>query len=178
MLTVDHPVRAIIVVLGVIAFFKIIFWLGDFLTNLGNSKKSSAPAKKEEKKEEKPPVKTEKPIEKETTSKSISSANSNVKSDTNNNYLYDRFVINPTKDDKNNCYQKINDAFLENNVAEAIKNNKVKIKVEPADLNAEKNKRIQEILNNAESRQKLIEEFSAMPKEMKLLMIENLLKKM
>lgn len=176
MFIVEHPVFSMIVALAVLAFFKILFWIGDFLSNLGNSKKSS-PAKKEDKKEEKKedkaPAKTDNVTEKE-----IPKVNNATKADTSSNYLYDRFVVTPTNDDKNNCYQKINDAFIEVKQADAIKNNKVKIKVEPANLEIEKNKRIQEILSNAESRQKLLDEFSAMPKEMKIMMIENLIKKM
>ena len=60
----------------------------------------------------------------------------------------------------------------------SIKDKKVEIHVEPVDLQKEKSSRVYEILQKYEDKQKLLEEFSNMPKEMKILLIENIINKM
>lgn len=183
MFIIEKPLQALIIALGVLLFFKILFFIANFLENLGGGKsKSKSAEKKEVKKEE---IKTQK-IE-DSTAKNIASAKevSNEKKDTKSsskgtldNYLYDRFVVEPTKEDKIFCENKINDAFLTQNDVDAIKQKKVKIRVTPVDVELEKSKRIEEILSTAETRQKLLDEFSSMSKEMKLMMLENIIKRM
>ena len=98
------------------------------------------------------------------------------------NYLYDRFVDNPTADDRIECDNRRRDIFLSDEENESIKNKKVEIKVKPVETLSEKEilyKKIEEMTNeNAVNREKLLEEFESLPKNTKLMLIENIIQKM
>ena len=175
MFLVEHPLIALIISLAILVFFKILFGLSNFLEKLDFSKKKSKDNKKEEKIDSAKTKSEEKPQEKV---ESKTTASGNQKSIDSSNYLYDRFVVTPTNDDPKTCVDKISDAFLTPKDEKSIKDKKVEIHVEPVDLQKEKSSRVYEILQKYEDKQKLIEEFSNMPKEMKILLIENIINKM
>lgn len=173
---VEHPLIALIITLGVLIFFKLLFAISNFLENLGNSKKSNAPkeSKTDTKKEEKATSKITEENPKEEKIKPICS----VKTSSADNYLYDRFVVSPTKDDSRRNEDKICNAFLEDNEAKNIRDKKLDIRVEPLDIEKEKSKKVKEILLKYEDKEKLLDDFSNMPREMKLLILENIMKNM
>lgn len=176
MFIIEHPVTALIIALGVLLAFKIIFAISNALEKFLSSKKKTAPAKADKKptEEKKEPIKNSEEKSKETQEKGVSSTPKATTS--NDNYLYDRFVVSPTRDDETKSCDKICNAFLEDKEADNIKNKKLEIKVEP--IEEEKSKRIYEILSRYEDKDKLLDDFSNMPREMKLLILENILKKM
>ncbi len=98
----------------------------------------------------------------------------------NTNYLYDRFVDNPTNDDK--IVDKKNSTFLSVEENEEIKNKKVEIKVKPVENLSQKEalyKKIEQMTStNADEREKMLEEFEALPRTTKLMLIENIIQKM
>ena len=103
--------------------------------------------------------------------------------DDKNNYLYDRFVVNPTNDD---CIdlKSISDTFISDKELEKIRNEKIQIKVSPVErvtgcchVSKETKDKIENIDENRTARSKLLQEFDSLSKEMKLLLIENILKK-
>lgn len=176
MFIVEHPVTALIIALGVLLAFKIIFAISNALEKYISSKKKSEPVKADKKptEDKKEAVKSSEEKPKETQEKSVSSTQKTTSS--NENYLYDRFVVSPTRDDETKSCDKICSAFLEDKEAVDIKNKKLEIKVEP--IEEEKSKRVYEILSRYEDKDKLLDDFSSMPREMKLLILENILKKM
>lgn len=100
----------------------------------------------------------------------------------NNNYLYDRFVDHPSNIDsvKDN---KISEAFMSDSEYETARSN-VNIKVNNVENINSSSKaglysRIQQMTSsNLESREKLLKEFEGLSKEMKLLIIDNIIQKM
>lgn len=98
----------------------------------------------------------------------------------NTNYLYDRFVDNPTNDDS--IEDKKNNAFLSVEESDEIKNKKVEIKVKPVENLSQKEalyKKIEQMTStNAEEKEKMLEEFEALPRTTKLMLIENIIQKM
>lgn len=98
----------------------------------------------------------------------------------NTNYLYDRFVENPTKDDI--IEDKKNGAFLSAEESEEIKNKKVEIKVKPVENLSQKEalyKKIEQMTSsNIEAKEKMLEEFESLPRTTKLMLIENIIQKM
>lgn len=98
-----------------------------------------------------------------------------------NNYLYDRFVDRPTRDDyvQDN---KISDVFISENELNAAKNKDIKIHVNDGSLESDKSKlysRINQMTSsNLETRERLLKEFEGLSKEMKLLLIDNIIQKM
>lgn len=175
MFLVEHPLTALIISLAILLFFKILFGLSNFLEKLDFSKKKPKNSKKEEKIE---PAKTKSEEKAQEKVESKTTVSGNQKSIDSSNYLYDRFVVTPTNDDPKTCVDKISDAFLTPKDEKIIKDKKVEIHVEPVDLQKEKTSRVYEILQKYEDKQKLIEEFSNMSKEMKILLIENIINKM
>lgn len=180
-----------------IFLFAIIFLckVGNFLSSLPVKevkKKSSKSEKiKEVKKENKETVKV-------VDSATNNSANSSVNTSANvsntpiiiqqvpndnyqNNYLYDRFVERPTKEDyvKEN---KISQAFMSEKEFDSVRNNDIKIRVKDNEFQSEKNKlynRISQMTSsNLETRERLLKEFEGLSKEMKLLLIDNIIQKM
>ncbi len=98
-----------------------------------------------------------------------------------NNYLYDRFVDRPTSEDYIQD-KKISDAFISENEVNAVKNNNIKIQVNDSSLGTDKSKlysRINQMTSsNLETRERLLKEFEGLSKEMKLLLIDNIIQKM
>lgn len=172
---IEHPVIALIISLAVLAFFKILFAIGNYLENLGTSSKKSD-TKKDEKTVKKQ-VEDEKPKEENVKEEKIKPIE-NTKNIGSDNYLYDRFVLTPTSDDINRNEDKICHAFLEDKEAKNIRDKKLDIHVEPLDIEKEKSKRVKEILLKYEDKEKLLDDFSNMPREMKLLILENIIKNM
>lgn len=98
-----------------------------------------------------------------------------------NNYLYDRFVDRPTSEDYIQP-TKISQAFMTDNELNAVKNSDVKIRVNDNSMESDKSKlynRINQMTaSNLETREKLLKEFEGLSKEMKLLLIDNIIQKM
>ena len=97
------------------------------------------------------------------------------------NYLYDRFVDRPTSDDYIQ-ERKISEAFMSENELNAVKNRDVKIQVNDSSLDSDKSRlysRINQMTSsNLETRERLLKEFEGLSKEMKLLLIDNIIQKM
>lgn len=174
MIILENPLLALIIALLVLIFFLVLFKI---LNHLEKVKENSKP------KEKKSDSKVES-IEKSGSEKSSDNKSSEILTNSNNtssdntksagdtNYLYDRFVISPTSDDKQVVDSNICSAFLDYKKADEIKNKKLEIHVDPVvDLDKDN------LQKNIE-KQKLLNEISSMSKEMKLLMLEDILKKM
>jgi len=105
---------------------------------------------------------------------------SNNDNNTQSNYLYDRFVDRPSNEDNIETKQ-ISESFMSENEYNTIINSQVNIKVNDNSY-SEKSKlynRINQMTsNNAETREKLLQEFEGLSKEMKLLLIDNIIRKM
>jgi len=177
MFVIEKPIHLILILFLILIGLLLLFKIGDFLENLGfnskpkkeDSKKatSSATDNKVAKVEEKP--------EKDKKSSEVSESQTPT-----TNYLYDRFVTNPTVDDQ--VHQKANiPNYITQENADEIKNARVKIDVTPIKepLTLESYTMHKVIENNAKSleqKEKLLAEFDSMPKSMKLLLIENIMK--
>lgn len=107
--------------------------------------------------------------------------NSPAANSCNNNYLYDRFVDNPTSDDFV-MEKKISDAFMSDKDLNAVQNYSANIKVnnvEHLDKKASLHQRISQMTSrNYDTRERLLQEFEGLSKEMKLLIIDNIIQKM
>lgn len=170
MAIVEHPLRYLIIALFVLMGTFIFFKISDFLRN-----------KKEKKKKETKPVekKEEKVVDNKKTDEVVAKSDESEKSQSINttsngyNYLHDRFVVNPTNDDYVNKSEH-NDIFLTNDEYDKIRNEKIKIRVkEDCSLGNKVNAIIKG--DNSE-KERLLGEFNNLSKEMKLLIIENILK--
>ena len=100
------------------------------------------------------------------------------------NYLYDRFVDRPSSIDRVED-KIISSSFLSNEELDKIKNRNVDIRVKDNIIqgNSESktilyNKINQMTTHNSETREKLLKEFEGLSREMKLLIIENIIQKM
>lgn len=97
------------------------------------------------------------------------------------NYLYDRFTLNPTSIDYVEN-KKISEDFLsEEEVADINKNIEIKVQEVDASLSTKErlHKRISEMTShNKETREKLLDEFEGLSREMKLLIMDNIISKM
>ncbi len=98
------------------------------------------------------------------------------------NYLYDRFVDRPTNDD---CVpdRRISEVFISENESEKLKNSNSQINtISDSQSSDDKSKlysRINQMTsNNMEKRERLLKEFEGLSKEMKLLLIDNIIQKM
>ena len=159
MLIIENPIFLLIIALAILSFFLILFKLLNYFdsrkqkTQKTENKKEENVAQVEDKKEE--------------------------YIEPNTNYLYDRFVTEPTDDDAMSIDENICDAFLKDDDYLEIRNHKVDIKVEKSDDKSELYKRIEQITNNNRiEKEKLLDEFNGLSREMKLLLIENILQKM
>ena len=98
-----------------------------------------------------------------------------------NNYLYDRFVDRPTCEDHIQ-EKKISDAFMSDSELNAVRNRDIKINVNNSSYDSDKSKlysRINQMTSsNLETRERLLKEFEGLSKEMKLLLIDNIIQKM
>jgi len=226
---IDTPIELLIFVLILIAFFLVLFRIGNWLENWtpGDKKKKKATSDKVVKREiirteidKKEKVKKE--IKKEIKdtqiildadkldkSSSIQLSKqeesfkqkencingdnliedgvfiSNQKETNSSNYLYDRFVSNPTDED-NVPIKKNANAFISDEEFNNIREHNVKIRVneveeiEPKFTNKSVlyDKIAQMASENIETKEKLLNEFENLPREMKLLLIENIMQKM
>jgi hypothetical protein len=105
-------------------------------------------------------------------------------SDGCNNYLYDRFVTKPTMDDYMG-EKKISESFLSEKEVDNIRNSNVSIRVKDVEKvssisdKASLHNRIREMTaSNLENRERLLKEFEGLSKEMKLLIIDNIIQRM
>ena len=160
MFILDNPLMYFIFSLTLLALLMIFFKILNYL----DTKKKSKVKKSEEKKEEKN-------IESNETSED------KIVVYSGENYLYDRFVLTPTDDDKVNVKQSADNVFLSEEEYQEIKNKKVNIKVKDID-NQELSTRLEQIINNnKQEKEKLLNEYNSLSKQMKLLLIENILNK-
>jgi len=98
----------------------------------------------------------------------------------NSNYLYDRFVTNPTEDDLNED-DSVNSAFLTEEEALKIRDRRTEIKVGDVVLSEKEllYKKIEAMKNeNLALKDKLLSEFNSLSKEMKLMLLENIIQHM
>lgn len=167
---IEHPLIALIIALGVLIFFKLLFRISNFLEKHNTSKKKND-AKKADKAEA-TSVDTQSPKDDKL------KPDTSIKTSNGENYLYDRFVVTPTTDDSYRNEDSICNAFLEDKEAKDIREKKINIHVEPLDIEKEKSNKVREILLKYEDKDKLLEDFSNMPREMKLLILENIMKRM
>lgn len=179
MLLLENPLLCLYIVIGLIIFFSLLFKLLNKLEEMKvkNKEKSDKKDKKDSGEKKTEPV-TEKKENKE------EKVLPDLPGDDKNNYLYDRFVVNPTHDD---CIRmkSISDTFISEKELEEIRSSKVQIDVSPVEkincccnVSKETTDKIENIVNeNRSARSKLLQEFDGLSKEMKLLLIENILKK-
>lgn len=174
MLLLEYPLTCLYIALGLLAFFLILFKLANKLEEMVG--KSKPKEKKEDKKE---PLK-EKEVTKDSEQKS--KVLEDLPGDDKNNYLYDRFVVNPTIED-NIKVKSISDTFITERDLKEIKEKKTYIRVSPVQKiscgccvpDEEKSTLENVIKENKSSKSKLLKEFNSLSKEMKILLIENIL---
>lgn len=156
---IENPLQTLVYTLLFLILILIFFKVAEFLGKLQKKNKETKKevAKKDDitQKEEKEPT----PF-----------------SDTN--YLYDRFVINPTIED--NIEKNKSKTFLDEEDYQNIRNRKIEIKVkEVEDLEVKNNAlhtKIQQMTNeNRETKERLLSEYESLSREMKLLLIENIM---
>lgn len=100
------------------------------------------------------------------------------------NYLHDRFVTSPTKEDDVYFNPNISSAFLSEDEIEKIRNTKVRIRVKEDDKGNQDNpkevlyNKIEKMTNeNVATKEKILKEFESLSREMKLLLIENIMQR-
>ena len=172
---IENPLKYLILAVCVLFFLKLIFKITDLLSNKKiKTKKKKEPVKKETKASE--PVKEDK-------SKELKEEVKKQEITNYSNYLYDRFVDNPSIEDECDSANIISEAFITDQEFEDIKNRTTTIKVNDVeDINATRNdlySKIQAMTNeNQENKERLLNEFNGLSKEMKLLLIENIMQRM
>ena len=170
---IENPVKWLIGALCLLAFFMLLFKV----LNAIEDKKAKSKSKESDKKKEDAPIKDDKSASNFTAEKIVD--DENIKSDYFN-YLHDRFVTNPSGED-NVKIKSISDAFLTGEECECIKHNKVHIHVTPVKkLEESKPKDIKSMIENIidenkTTKSKLLQEFEGLSREMKLLLIENIM---
>lgn len=202
---VDTPFELLIISAIVLIFFMILFKLANFLEAMPVREKKVKEKVVKEKKEVKVEVKKEvkEKVDVDVKAKSSSCGDSsqghvcpyanggymppiiiNGNSDGCNNYLYDRFVDRPSREDYIE-EKKISESFLSDKELDNIKNRDISIKVKDVETvssisdKASLHNRIREMTtSNIESRERLLREFEGLSKEMKLLIIDNIIQRM
>ena len=198
---IDTPYELILAVTIGIFIMILLIKLGSLLESLPvKEKKKKKEVVKEVKKEIKKEVSSSKEeskiaVDKTSNNNSSCGENSNVcpyvtiqlPSVTGNeyqgqsNYLFDRFVERPTDVDHIEN-KKISDSFLSNDEFDDIKNSNVDIHIKSTSGSNEKSalySRISHMTShNTETREKLLKEFEGLSREMKLLIIDNIIQKM
>lgn len=190
---IENPIYSILSAVGLLIFFLVLFRVGNFLESFdwaGGGKAKEKSKKEKVIKETKEKVsKTENKstgesnVSKETDAKTANSTtaqNTNLDTSnvTNNNYLYDRYVDHPSKEDNFAYNSKINDAFLSDSEIDEIQRRKIKIRVKENEekSNSAVYKKLQEMSSQDEKdREKLLDEFEHLPRTMKLLLIKNIM---
>lgn len=100
----------------------------------------------------------------------------------NDNYLYDRFAVSPTREDYFE-EKRISDAFIDESELDSIRNRNVSIHVNSVDSAIGTKERLHQRISqmtsqNQATRERLLEEFEGLSREMKLLIIDNIMQKM
>ena len=171
---VENPLRYLIIALILLIVMLIFFKVMEFV--FANSNKKSKNNKEDKKQDV---VKSDKASSEEiskTEDKKLegnSTTSENKLPSNGYNYLHDRFVENPTSED---CVTSDNNSsmFLSVEEYDKIHNEKIKIKVKE---NGDIGSKIDEIIKGDNSeKERLLDEFNNLSKEMKLLLIENILK--
>ena len=161
----ENPLKYLIILLIILAILLLFFKVVDYINskNPSTSKKEKEP-EKVEKKEEIVPDKEESSV--------VDSSN----------YLFDRFVLSPSKED--NLIDDNNQIFLSDKDYEDIKNRQIDIMVQEDDYLSGNNdkqslyNKIEKMANeNIEHKEKLLKEYEGLSREMKLLLIENIMSK-
>lgn len=194
---IDNFIELFLVVLFILALFLVLFKFGNWMEErpVKEPKKKKEKVKKEVVKEvkessadisitSKSKDSVDIKVDSSAASSSAASVYSNVEYYPSQNYLYDRFVITPTSDD--NVQTKKNTSFIDEDEANRLRDEKLKIKVnDVVDISSKDLKknslysRISEMANeNLQTKEKLLEEFEQLPREMKLLLISNIIQKM
>ncbi len=187
-LIIEHPMFCILSAVGMLIFFLVLFKIGNWLEKVdwSGQSKSKESSKKEttikEVKEKVASSDTSKIVgdikEKSSDDKESKSNAESSKNGPLNNYLYDRYVETPCREDHFPYSSKANDAFLTDGEIDAIQKRKIKIRVKE---NEEKSnnavyKKLQEAsVKEEKDREKILAEFNQLPRSMKLMIIQNIL---
>lgn len=174
---IEYPMIWLIGALILMAFMLLLFKVLNYLEDKKNKSKE-----KSEKKEDKSVKEDNKSKDSKITSEKIVD-DETVKSNYFN-YLYDRFVESPTGEDIIQI-KSISDTFISKEECDRIKNNKVHIEITPVkclhddcnEHNSVRNTIENIIAENKTTKSKLLEEFDGLSREMKLLLIENIMNK-
>lgn len=173
---INNPLRFLIPIFMLIIILLILFkfnnWVDERKIKEKKPKEKKAePVKAEVKLEEKAPVKAE----------NIEEKTKEIVVVTDTNYLFDRFVTSPTSEDviKDNSTQ--NSTFISDDELNEIKNRRTDIQVGEVQLSEKEllYKKIEAMKNeNLELKTKILSEFNSLSKEMKLMLLENLIQHM
>lgn len=172
----DNPLIFLYIAMGILIFFLVLFKLLNILED-----KLSKAKPKEAKKEEKKDVKKESPVAKEEVKEVPKDTLEDLPGDDKNNYLYDRFVLNPTPEDDIRI-KSISDTFITDKDLQEIRERKTRIRVTPVQKVSccccmpERPVESENKTNKPAS--KILREFDGLSKEMKLLILENILDSM
>lgn len=175
---IDTYFELLVIFLLILAFLMILFKIGNWLEKRPIKEKKSKKKNKEEPKKSEEVTKTP-----EKTEEKAQPIECKPAKFSNGNYLYDRFVENPTIED-NIKKKPVSDAFISEKELQEIRERDIRIKVNDVeDLSEKSNKsllmqKLGELTSDSkETREKLLEEFEGLSREMKLLLIENIITK-
>ena len=195
--SISNPIELLVYVLLALAFFMILFRISNWLESYQPKERKKKEKKKVEKVVEVKETKIEidkttevkKDVEKVAETKELKSDYVPMPIVTDmkpaSNYLYDRFVVSPSKEDVN-ATNAISESFISENELKEIRDRQVKIRVKNvediSEISSDKQalyKKIQEMASeNVDAKERLLREFESLPREMKLLLIENIMQKM
>ena len=182
MLIIDNPlvmlIIALIIMISLLIFFKIV----NFCESIKVKSKPKSDKKDAVSKSEKVVASKEDNANKIKVDESEKSEDIPYDSNSMTNYLYDRFVIDPTNDDPTKYRSNISESFISEEKYSEIRNKKVCINVEPVGYSNYQRSRIYDKINeltnnNRQEKERLLAEFQGLSKEMKLLLIENIMQK-
>lgn len=182
MLIIENPLVMLIIALIIMICFLIFFKIVNFFENIKVKSKPKSDKKASIAKSEKVSESKDDNANKIKVDESEKSEDIPFDSKSMTNYLYDRFVVDPTIDDQTKYKSNISGAFISEEKYSEIRNNKVNIKVEPVGYSNYQRNRIYDKINeltnnNRQEKEKLLDEFQNLSKEMKLLLIENIMQK-
>ena len=173
---INNPLRFLIPIFMLIIILLILFkfnnWVDERKIKEKKPKEKKAePVKAEVKLEEKDPVKAE----------NIEEKTKEIVVVTDTNYLFDRFVTSPTSEDNIQDNSTQNSTFISDDELNEIKNRRTDIQVGEVQLSGKEllYKKIEAMKNeNLELKTKILSEFNSLSKEMKLMLLENLIQHM
>lgn len=179
MLIIENPLRLLIIALCIMICLLLFFKIVNFCEKVNSKNKT-----KKDNKSAASDKKQESIVEKKDGDAKNSDGEkvTDIPFDSKNmtNYLYDRFVISPTTDDAIYYQDNISQSFLSEEKYAEIRDKKVHIDVKPVESSQYSRnhlyRKIEELTsNNRLEKEKMLDEFNNLSKEMKLLLIENIM---